>query len=147
MTFSKLGWLEQVSFDPDLSHFAVRVATVLAVRWLNQKTGEAWPAQETLAQATGATADGVRKAVLQLEAGGHMTIKRGAGRGQSSRYRPVIKPAKSRVNPRRPSGLSAPKPQTAVWPLGSNTAPETPDGGLLTRIIHAAPENGLADVA
>jgi len=88
-TFTRdlFAWIKQVTRDPELGHFAVRVAMVL-VDYVNRDAWEAWPSQETVASHIGATSRGVRKAIGELEARGHVEVH--AGRGTNSRYRPVL---------------------------------------------------------
>ena len=122
--FNKLAWLERIAFDLALTHFDVRVATALATRWLNRGTGDAWPAQETIAQATGATSEGVRKAIKRLGDRGHLVITHGGGRGRSNHYRPAMAPTGQPENPKPLLGVKPPKTPTAI---GGNE-PKTPNG-------------------
>ncbi|CAN1529384.1 hypothetical protein MCEMIH16_01350 [Caulobacteraceae bacterium] len=101
-----LQWLRQIATDPALTPFCTRLAVVLT-GYFNRKTGSAFPSQETLAADLGATVDGVRKATIQLERGGHLIVTRRCGRHLPSLYAPAL------------------KPQTAVGGIDG----ETPDSG------------------
>ena len=101
-----LDWLRQVASNRGLTPFCTRLAVVLT-GYFNRKTGSAFPSQETLAADLGATVDGVRKATIQLERGGHLIVTRRCGRHLPSLYAPAL------------------KPQTAVGGMGD----ETPDSG------------------
>ncbi len=111
-----LGWLRQIAYDADLTPFAMRVAVALT-RYFNRATGDAYPSQETLAADLSASSDGVRKAVIQLEAAGHLQVIRGRGRTNHNRYRPVTK------TPTASGGKSAKNPDSH---LGIASA-ENPD--------------------
>ena len=114
-----LGWLRQVASNRELTPFCTRLAVVLT-GYFNRKTGSAFPSQETLAAALGATVDGIRKATIQLERGGHLIVIRRCGRHLPSLYAPAL------------------KPQTAVGPFEE----ETPDS---RRAFEPAEVNGTPD--
>jgi hypothetical protein len=90
--FGKLryDWLEQVAADRTIPPFAFKVAFIIACRFLNRQSGDAWPTQETLARIMGATSRGIRKALDQIASGGHMTAVRGRSRGAPNRYSIVL---------------------------------------------------------
>jgi hypothetical protein len=91
-TRERLAILEAALANASLGHLACRVLGLLLLRYCNRdlyRTSgrlEAWPGQQTLARESGATPDGVRKAVLQLQAAGLVTIHAGRGRGHTTRY-------------------------------------------------------------
>ena len=74
---------------------AQAVAVILST--YADKDGLAWPSILTLSEASGVSERNTSKAVQQLEALGVLTIERGLGRGNTSRYRFT---------------LAAPKPNT-----------------------------------
>jgi hypothetical protein len=102
-TADKLAWLEQVAIDAGLSPLARVIAMILAVRYLNRETGDAWPSVETLASDAGLkSTNPVRVALRSLENRGHLAIQWSTGgKGQTSRFRPILKPTKpfTDVNP------------------------------------------------
>ena len=90
-TRDRLQVLSAIVRDHRLKPFAVRVATLLIVDYLNRKTGDAWPSHETIAKAIGATKRGVKKALDELVAAGYVEVTVGGGRRLSNRYRFVRK--------------------------------------------------------
>ncbi|WP_375159794.1 hypothetical protein [Bradyrhizobium sp. RDT46] len=87
-TERKLGWLEAVASDPDMQRLALAVAVKLATRYLNSKTGDAWPGIDRLARDLTANPRNVRRAITSLVEGGWLDKRRGGrGRGDSNRYR------------------------------------------------------------
>lgn len=88
-TADKMAWIEQISRDAGLGHFAARVGVLIASH-LNRETGEAFPGQERLADLCGATERGVRKAVGELAGRQHLMVEVSAGRGRVCRYRPIL---------------------------------------------------------
>lgn len=87
--FGKLryAWLDQVVADRTISPLAFKVAYIIACRYLNRQSGDAWPTQETLARAMEVTPRGIRKALSLLVDGGHIEVARARGRGAVNRYR------------------------------------------------------------
>lgn len=87
--FGKLKsiWLDQVVADRTVSPLAFKVAYIVANRYLNRQSGEAWPTQETLARAVEVTPRAIRKALCLLIDGGHIDVTRARGRGGVNRYR------------------------------------------------------------
>ena len=84
-TARKLKWLEVVATDTALGDASVRVATVLALKYLNSRSGIAFPSQATLAADIGVTELTVRRAIVPLVDAGYLFKKRG-GAGRSNRY-------------------------------------------------------------
>lgn len=87
--FGKLRyvWLDQVVADRTVSPLAFRLAYIIACRYLNQQSGDAWPTQETLARVVEVTPRAIRKALSLLIDGGHIEVARARGRGAVNRYR------------------------------------------------------------
>ena len=69
-------WLIQVAKDGHLPPSAYRVSQLLP-KWINRKTEEAFPAQQTIAEELGLTTRAVTKALAALVQGGHLSVKRG----------------------------------------------------------------------
>lgn len=90
--FGKLRniWLDQVVADRTVSPLAFKVAYIVANRYLNRQSGEAWPTQETLARAVEVTPRAIRKALGLLIDGGHISVTRARGRAAVNRYRLAI---------------------------------------------------------
>ncbi|MBO6901187.1 MAG: helix-turn-helix domain-containing protein [Rhizobiaceae bacterium] len=84
-TRDKLAWLDHLAEDRSISAPAFRLAYVIASRFLNRTTGEAWPAQETLAKVLGLKVRQVGNLVGELVKAGHLRAKRG-GRGRTNIY-------------------------------------------------------------
>jgi hypothetical protein len=84
-TQNKLEWLERIATNPALSANAVRVGAILATHFLNRKTGECWPAQNTLAKLMRVDGRTARRAITELVVAGYLVSKRG-GMGKPNRY-------------------------------------------------------------
>jgi hypothetical protein len=91
-TIEKLLWLRQVAGDPDLPPQALRLAVVLACDFINRDSREAWPSFPTLEERLGVKENAIRRASDAMEAAGHLLVKQGGGRRNSSRYRWIIRP-------------------------------------------------------
>lgn len=113
-TLEKLDWIRQVAGDGELPPQAARLATVLAIDFMNSKSREAWPAVGTLANLLGVTPNTVRAAVAALERRGHLQVSPGGGRKNTSRYRWVIRPAGGAENTQADCGVSNAKPSSAL---------------------------------
>lgn len=86
ITRSKLQWLDQVAADQAVSATTFRVAYVLMSRYLDAKTGDAYPSQSTLAEACGLKERATRNALTALAETGYLEHKKG-GWGFQNRYR------------------------------------------------------------
>jgi DNA-binding MarR family transcriptional regulator len=82
----KLQWLLLVTLDKRASS-ALRVATLLATKYLNRESGEAWPALETIAQDLGVDRKTASRAVDRLVSLVYLSKEPGGGRRCSNRYR------------------------------------------------------------
>ncbi|TIL95207.1 MAG: hypothetical protein E5Y73_07560 [Mesorhizobium sp.] len=88
-TAFKFEWLRQVALDPSMPPAASPIAILLADEYLNQETGDAWPAVDTLARQLGRGKTQTR-AALQAMDGIHLSVDWTAGgKGQTNRYRPI----------------------------------------------------------
>lgn len=87
---AKFLWLEQVRADPELTPLAFMLAYVLA-DLVNEGTGYAWPSVAFLAAECRATERGVQKIVRRLIERGHLFVEFGQGRGETNRYRWIVK--------------------------------------------------------
>lgn len=83
-------WQRQIVGDHDLPRSALHVAVVIADH-VNRDTGIAWPGQDRIAEITGLSKSGVRKAIAALAERGHLEVSAGQGFRVTSRYRMVIK--------------------------------------------------------
>ena len=81
----KLMWLEAVARDRKLSRGAVVVAVLLACRYFNAESGEAWPSGRTLARDLGMTLANVQIGVARLIEAGFLR-KRSGGPRTTNRY-------------------------------------------------------------
>lgn len=88
-TKSKMTWLDAIASDADVPHAAFRVAYVLVSRYLNRRTGTAWPSLTTLADDIGTDARTVSRHLSVLEGRGYLAKKRG-GDGRPNTYAMVV---------------------------------------------------------
>jgi hypothetical protein len=86
----KFVWLDQVHADPALTPIAFMIAYVLA-NLVNEREGFAWPSIARLAAECRVTERGVQKIIRRLVECGHLCVERGGGRGETNRYRWIIK--------------------------------------------------------
>jgi hypothetical protein len=86
----KHDWLNQVRRDRSLPPLAFHVAYSLAP-YLNRDSGDAFPAQETIAADVDIEPRSVRRLVKQLMRGGHLVVTEAHGRGRSNLYRLLMK--------------------------------------------------------
>jgi hypothetical protein len=86
----KFIWLDQVRADAELTPLAFMLAFVLA-NLVNEKEGHAWPSVERLAAECHVTENGVKKVIRRLVERGHLCVELGGGRGNTNRYRWIIK--------------------------------------------------------
>lgn len=86
---AKEGWLKVVASCPKLSGADYAVAIVIATH-LNSKTGDAWPSLATLAELTHRDASTVWRSVERLSSFGLLQVRKGRGRTESNRYRPLL---------------------------------------------------------
>jgi hypothetical protein len=83
----RIRWLDQVIADVSPQAFAA--AYVIATRFLNRKTGEAWPSIPTVAKALNKSARRTQDAIGELVTKGHLQRSHG-GKGHSNRYRIIL---------------------------------------------------------
>jgi hypothetical protein len=89
-------WLNQVLLDvehaekPAMPTNCFRVAYVISQLW-NPKTDDAWPAQSRIGEILKLDRTTVSHLIKLLVDHGHAEVKPGKGRGNTSRYRPIIK--------------------------------------------------------
>lgn len=84
----KLKWLSAVCRDHEVPALGCRVAVLIA-DYLNRQRGEAWPSQDTLADACGVDPRSIRSAIKDLSEAGHLQISR-SDRTASNRYVPLL---------------------------------------------------------
>lgn len=84
----KYDWVERVMAEPTLRGLPAAVAFLLARRYLNAQTQDAWPSVATLAERLNADPRNVQRALARLVAAGKLEFERGGhGPGDSNRYR------------------------------------------------------------
>jgi DNA-binding MarR family transcriptional regulator len=83
-------FLNQVVLDDEVPPNSFRIAYVISQLW-NPRTDDAWPAQSRIAEILKLDRSTVRKLTAPLEERGHLQVTPGRGRGNTSRYRPIIK--------------------------------------------------------
>jgi hypothetical protein len=84
----KMRWLNSIFFDPTIKATTCRIAYVIG-DYLNRHTGDAWPAQATIARKIGACPKTVYRAIKELERRGQLSVRRG-GRAGTLRYAPIF---------------------------------------------------------
>lgn len=82
----RFDWMQQIIADPARSGTAKLIAAILATRFANAETGEAYPSKATLAAAVGRSERMVQIAIREMENAGWLAVSRGRGRGRSSTY-------------------------------------------------------------
>ncbi|XYD07780.1 helix-turn-helix domain-containing protein [Methylobacterium sp. NMS12] len=85
-----ISWQNQVVADRELTPLAFHVAYVIG-QHLNRESGDAWPSQVRLAEILEVHERSVRNAVEQLRSRGHLSVIVRHGRGDSNRYRIILK--------------------------------------------------------
>jgi hypothetical protein len=99
-TEMQFAWLRQVAADPTVSAQAFKAGYFIACHYLNGKTLDAWPSQQTLAGQLGlGTSKGVRYLIDQLVDGGHLSVTVAHGRGSTNRYRIILKEIAAQNDP------------------------------------------------
>jgi hypothetical protein len=83
-------WLQQVAADRALPPMGLHVATALA-SFVNQRTGDAWPTQETLANMLSITTRAVQRNIAELVERGHLEVVISRGWHRPNSYRPIWK--------------------------------------------------------
>jgi hypothetical protein len=82
-------WLQQIAADSSLPEGASRLAICLA-GYVNQRSRDAWPTQETLATELSVNIRTVRRTITEMDERGHLeVVSRGWHRSNS--YRPIWK--------------------------------------------------------
>jgi hypothetical protein len=125
-TRKRFQWLDQVAADPKVSATGFVMAYRIA-KFFNRDSGEAWPAQPTLAAAMRMDTRSVRRLCDQLEAAGHLTIIASSGRGHSCRYRPVLHAEPDQNEPEREAES---EPESEIETAIDAPAPEPQDSEL-----------------
>lgn len=125
-TRNKFEWLEGVARAKGLPATAYRVS-ILIIENLNRKTGDAWPAVATLAQALSAKDDTVRQALKSLKVAGWLEYESTQGRGKSNRYSIKFPIQNDELNPPITGGLNHENP-TKVG--GFNNSENPPESGI-----------------
>lgn len=101
----RLQWFECILRHTELSHLATRVAGLIAFKYWNRKTGNAFPAHLTLSKDCNCGKSSVQRALSELYHHGFLRIFSGSKAGGSNRYRlshPAL-PTYGRIPKRRNS--------------------------------------------
>ena len=85
----KLSWIDGIALDLDVPNFALRLAVVIASKYVNNTSGDAWPKQATLAADLGVCIKTIQNGIDALEAAGHLTVR--GSRGLVNHYSPIFK--------------------------------------------------------
>src|SRR5689334_11808936 len=86
---AKGAWLVAVAADPRLSAADLAVAITLS-RYLNSRTGYAWPSHQTIAVDTNRDRATVWRSLKRLEALRWLEVVHARGRRNSNRYKPQL---------------------------------------------------------
>ena len=126
----KFAWLDQVLSDPKISPEAFQLAYLLATRFLDRKSGQAWPSQRTLAALLHVSERQVRRLSRELERAGLVTVTVANQQHVSNRYRPIVR-ADNTVPPETVQGgqfspLSSAPGRTNPVIQGGQVCPPTP---------------------
>jgi hypothetical protein len=118
-------WTDQVNEDYDLPLGGIKIATYLRRCFNEDHGGVAWPSAKTIGDHIGLSERTVIRVLRKLEERGHLRIDWGKqGRGHSSQYWMILKPAPTRVlKPAKPARTAARKPASEVDKTGT-AAPE-----------------------
>ena len=101
----RLKWYECVLRHTKLPHLATRLAGLIAFKYWNRKTGNAFPSHATLSKDCNCGKSSVQRALSELYHHGFLRIFSGSKAGGSNRYRlshPVL-PTDGRIPKRRKS--------------------------------------------
>jgi hypothetical protein len=132
-TRRQFRWVDQVAGDPAVTAAGFVLAYRIA-KFFNRETGDAWPAQPTLAAAMRMDVRSIRSLCDQLQAAGHLTIIASRGRGNSCRYRPIF-----HAEPEAVTAELAPEPQD------SELFPDTADTPKKKSAPRAKPKDLTAE--
>jgi hypothetical protein len=125
-TRKRFQWLDQVAGDPKVSATGFVLAYRIA-KFFNRETGDAWPAQPTLAAAMRMDTRSVRRLCDQLEAAGHLQVLASCGRGHSCRYRPIWQAEPDQNEPEREPEAEAVTAESVPEPRDSELFPDAAD--------------------
>jgi hypothetical protein len=124
-------WARRVGRDKQLDPVARSVLQVLAT-YANQRTGVAWPSQDTLADDTGWSVRAVRNALKTIERAGVLELERCPGHATRWRFPLEATPAPpagvdhrtpappAGVTPAPPAATPAPPAETPAPPAGES---------------------------
>jgi hypothetical protein len=141
-TRTKFLWLDQVATDPAVPASAFRFSYIIASKFLNRQTGDAYPSQETLAKLLGvSTSRAVRYLADHLVSGGHLEVTAAHGRGLTNRYRPVLKTAAEPVADS--GGQDVDDHDNMVTALGGSK--EVPSKAVKTNFNDNRPDEPVSD--
>jgi Helix-turn-helix domain len=85
-------WIRQFNRDRNLSDGAIRAALAITL-YINRKSFDAFPGLESLMEDTGMSRSTVIRAVKQLEAAGHLKVRRtrtSGGKNGVNHYAPIL---------------------------------------------------------
>jgi DNA-binding transcriptional regulator YhcF (GntR family) len=99
----KLAWIDGIVLDLDVPSFAFRLAALIASKYLNSTSGDAWPKQTTLAADLGVCTKTVQNGLDALEAAGHLAVR--GSRGRVNHYRPIFKTEDAQSDAHQPTQI------------------------------------------
>lgn len=88
-TAKKLQWIEAITLDGAMTAEAMRLATVLAIKFLSRRSGCAFPSQKTLGDLLGIKERQVRRHMTALIEAGYVA-QNNRGRNRSNEYRMAL---------------------------------------------------------
>lgn len=91
------AWANWISADDRAHGSVVRVALLLAARYVNQHTGELWPGWDRIGSETGLSRSSVARVIRWLQDNGYLDKTRRRAPGSSARYRLTLPSAEQWV--------------------------------------------------
>jgi hypothetical protein len=113
------AWLRQIKGDHDLPASAALLALELIDRFNRKQDGIGWAGCDTLGKAIGMSQSRIVRLMHLLEDRGHIRVEWGTqGRGHSSRYWMILKPAPAQVSDdekHAAAHVSERRRKTCIW--------------------------------
>lgn len=118
---NRFEWLKAVA-GSEVSDRAKAVATILAIKFCNEQTGQLDPSIEAIATASGRSIDSAKRAIRDLIKAGWLARSEGRGRGNTSQY--------TLLSPGKVVAISSAKKGAQMHPnKGGRTAPSQAQKG------------------
>lgn len=143
---NRFEWLKAVAAS-DVSDRAKAVATILAIKFCNDETGQLDPGTEAIASASGRSVDSAKRALRDLINAGWLARTEGRGRGNKTEYT-LLSPGKVVAIFSAKKGASAPlKKGCSSAPSQSQKGAVLPAKGCSSALSHNKDEQTLEQKA